>query len=61
MVAADGPVPRGDGVTSTNPKLGGSGLYTVEFDRNSATAFGEQIGSGDATATIYGEDEYPPG
>ncbi len=56
VVAADGAVLRGDGVTSTNAKLGGSGLYTVEFDRNLGDCvWVGQIGSGDATATIYGE------
>ena len=56
VVAVDGTVVRGNGVTSTNAKLGGSGLYTVEFDRTlSDCAWVAQIGNGDATATIYGE------
>ncbi len=56
VVAADGSVVRGSGVTSTNAKLGGNGLYTVEFDRNlSDCVWVAQIGNGDGTPTIYGE------
>ena len=56
VVAADGSVVRGSGVTSTNAKLGGNGLYTVDFDRNlSDCVWVAQIGNGDGTATIYGE------
>ena len=56
VVAADGSVVRGSGVTSTNAKLGGNGLYTVEFDRElSECVWVAQIGNGDDTATIYGE------
>jgi hypothetical protein len=56
VVAADGSVARGTGVTSTNAKLGGSGLYTVEFDRSlSDCVWVAQIGNGNSTPTIYGE------
>jgi len=56
VVAADGSVARGTGVTSTNAKLLGSGLYTVEFDRSlSDCVWVAQIGNGDSTPTIYGE------
>ena len=56
VVAADGSVVRGSGVTSTNAKLLGNGLYTVEFDRNlSDCVWVAQIGNGDGTPIIYGE------
>jgi hypothetical protein len=56
VVAADGSVARGTGVTSTNAKLSGSGLYTVEFDRSlSDCVWVAQIGNGNSTPTIYGE------
>lgn len=56
VVAADGAVARGNGVSSTNAKLGGSGLYTVEFDRDlSDCVWVAQIGNGNSTPTIYGE------
>ncbi len=56
VVAADGSVVRGSGVTSTNAKLGGNGLYTVDFDRNlSDCVWVAQIGNGNGTPTIYGE------
>lgn len=56
VVEADGSIARGAGVTSTNAKLSGSGLYTVEFDRSlSDCVWVAQIGNGDSTPTIYGE------
>ncbi len=56
VVAADGSVVRGSGVTSTNAKLGGNGLYTVDFDRDlSDCVWVAQIGNGNSTPTIYGE------
>ena len=56
VVAANGTVARGNGVTSTNAKLLGNGLYTVEFDRDLSDCFWvAQIGNGNTTPTIYGE------